>query len=351
MVSTSLARSRVRLVIGSCAPVIIGALLGACRTPGDDPAEFGPEQPTVVALQIAPRDVPEFFTMRGRDTLDASAYRQQWNDVRDWSTVAEWARDPDHRGRLYVVGEAVHDSSKYADDPALFARDYCAFVRGVRAVDGMAQFSPGLIEDWVSEDWLTGFANALLGLARGGSCSFNPVSEWEFAVHPPRWSNGLVDIEAYVDRKAAWATAQRSPLNAPMVLAWTLDPDGAAEDDSAYVNRVREFKAWLFAHDDVIGSRYLGTPGPAFAGVTARIAGAKLVHPSAACVWVVETTGGSEPYAFKWLMNGATVSTSPAISVKSESGFLLELIAADRSGGASRAKLRVETSLDAPPCL
>jgi hypothetical protein len=395
---SSLARGRVRFITRSFAPMLFGAIAGACRAPTDGATGAGPEPPRVTGLEVDAREVPHFFTAfshagwsfsspiqtqpydtpRCRENPDAlclTAYvfRQQWSAVRDWQTVGAWARHADHRGHLYVVGDAVHDGD-YADNPALFAKDYCTFVKNVRAVDGSAQFSPGLVEDWATDEWLNAFARALLSVYRGGSCSFNPVSEWEFNLHG-RWSEGLAGAQAYVDRRAAWAASQRAPLAAPMVLSgWTLGSTGddVADDDPAYVARLREFKAWLFAHDNVILARYHdyepwpeGNPNPhpltkaggltatgrAYAEVTGRIAGARVVHPSATCTWVAEITGGSAPYAFAWSLNGASASASSAISVKSESGFTLEMIVTDASGGRSRAKIEVKVNLDAPPCL
>ena len=342
--------SRFRFAISSFARIVcLGAIVTACRAPTETPPESGPPQPTIGMTPIASRDVPGFFTVITGDSLNPDEYRQQWNDVLDWRTVADWARMPDHRGHLFVVGRSVYDSVSYASSPSRFARDYCAFVKGVRAADAMAQFSPGLIDDTASEEWLDGFAATLLRMYRSGYCSYNPVSEWEFVLRR-RWSDSVAGAKSFVDDRVKW-TSRWGPLAVPSVLAWTLDAEGEiARDDSVYVNRMREFKSWLFAHDNVIGSRALGIPGAVYGEATGRIAGPRVVHPSATCIWVAETAGAS-PVAFTWLMNGVEVSTQSSISIKWESGFTLELIVSDATGGRSRAKIAVEVSLDAPACL
>jgi hypothetical protein len=330
-------------------------------------------------IPTQPYDVSQCPEHPTAPCLNAAVYRQQWNDVLDWHSVAAWAGDPKHRGHLFIIGDAVHDSAGfgglYADNPVLFAADYCAFVRGVRAVDSTAEFTPGLMEDFASEAWLNDLAAAIVALHDGGHCSFHPVSEWEFNLYP-RWSQGIAEFKAYVDRKAAWAASRPAPVGVPLVLgAWTLGwgGDDIPNDDPAYLVRLREVKAWLFAHENVRMVRYLALePWPAdkpdphpladkngnlnatgrvYAEVTGRIAGPRLVRPRTTCRWIAERTGGSAPYMYKWLVNGAPAATQPWIDrVGSDSGFVLTMIVTDAAGASSTATLDVTVSEKAPVC-
>lgn len=355
----------------------------------------------VTPLTIPARDVPDFFTAfswYGNNytspirtiQYDASqcpenpnavcltdaAYQLQWNDVVDWQPVATFAAT--HPGHLYIVGDGLHNdgyAGRYNNDTGLLAKEYCDFVRNVRARDPTSKFTPGLIEPWATDAWLNAFTQAMVAQVQAGTCSTRPIAEWDFNMYGA-WSQGLQGIENYVDIKEAWAMSLPSQVAAPLMLsAWVMGfgQDDIPNDDPAYLERLRLFKAFLFQHKNVVGSRALAyepwapvnpdphpladkngnlnATGKAYAEVTGRIAGPTVVRPGSSCAWVVEKTGGSAPFTYKWLSNGAEVATSAAISIAGpDSNFSLEMIVTDGTGGQSTARIDVTIEADAPTC-
>jgi hypothetical protein len=355
----------------------------------------------VTPLTIPARDVPDFFTAfswYGNNyttpirtiQYDASqcpenpravcltdaAYQLQWNDVLDWQPVATFAAT--HPGHLYIVGDGLHDdgyAGRYNDDTDLLAKEYCDFVRNVRAKDPTSKFTPGLIEPWAADTWLNAFAQAMVAQVQAGTCSTRPIAEWDFNMYGA-WSQGLQGIESYVNTKEAWAMSLPAPVAAPIMLsAWTMGfgADDIPNDHPDYLARLRQFKAFLFAHENIVGSRALAfepwapdnpdphpladkngslnATGKVYAEVTGRIAGPTIVRPGSSCSWVVEKTGGSAPFSYKWLSNGAVVAAAAAVSVvEPAAAFTLELVVTDGTGGHNSARIDVAISADAPVC-
>jgi Bacterial Ig-like domain (group 2) len=311
---------------------------------------------------------------------NVNQYRVQWNDVWDWQGVADWAADPRHRGHLYTVGDDLNNGSfggLYTDNPKLYAADYCTFVRNVQRVDPTAEFSPTMIHDNIEDWWLNDFANGVLSAYKSGKCGDKPISEWIFNRYPP-WSLGLSGFTDYMGRHADWAVSLPPPLGAPLVAgAWVLGwgGDDVPDDDPAYIARLREAKAWLFANPKIRMARYLlfepwhaapeksdphpladaagnlNATGRAYAEVTGRIAGPAAIRPNVTCMWTAETTGGPPPYTYEWLVNDTVVKRRHwLVYANSGSRFVLQVRVTDRSGGHSSAKVNVAVSSSAPAC-
>jgi hypothetical protein len=310
-----------------------------------------------------------------------SLYRVQWNDVLDWQTVANWAADPRHRGHLYTVGDDLNAAGAYGErytrNPALYSIEYCAFVRNVQAAEPTAEFSPTMIQDTGDEAWLNAFAAGVLAEFNSGNCGTNPISEWTFNTYAV-WSRGLSAFTDFVARWSTWAASLPAPIGTKSVLgAWVLGwpPRGldVPNDDPAYVARLREAKAWLFANPNIRMARYLlfepwpvensdahpltdltgqlNLSGRAYADVTGRVAGPTAIPPSTACMWTAETTGGSAPYTYEWFVNGALVGTRHWL-VHHHTGlpFALQLRVTDAAGGQGTTTLNVSVSTRAPSC-
>lgn len=309
---------------------------------------------------------------------NASLYRVQWNDVWDWQPVAAWAAQ--HPGHLYTVGDDLNAGSYggiYVSAPKAYAADLCTFIRNVRKEDPTAKFSPTMIHDTVEDWWLADLVTGLLAEYQAGRCDQNPIDEWMFNVYP-RWSDGLPGFTNYIGKHADWAATRPAPFGKPLVVgAFILGggrADDIANDDPAYVARIREAKAWLFANPNVRLARYLqyepwptdnpdphpltdaaGTlnaTGRAYAEVTGRIAGPKSVRPNATCMWTAETTGNApSPFTYEWSVGGATVSSRHWLVYGTpSSSFTLQLRVTDGAGGFSVAKVDVSVSADAPAC-
>jgi hypothetical protein len=160
-----------------------------------------------------------------------------------------------------------------------------------------------------------------------------------------------------------------------MLSAWVMGfgQDDVPNDDPAYLERLRLFKAFLFQHKNVVGSRALtfepwspekpdphpladkngnlNATGKIYAEVTGRIAGPTVIRPGSSCAWVAEKTGGSAPFTYQWLSNGVEVATSAAISiVDPASDFALEMRVTDGAGGHNTARISVTVKADAPAC-
>ena len=373
-------------------------VLVACS---DDPTP-PPAGNQVTPLTTPARDFPDFFTAfswYGHNytspirtiQYDASqcpenpsavcltdaAYQLQWNDVLDWQPVATFAAT--HPGHLYIVGDGLHNDGyggRYNDDTALLAKEYCDFVRNVRAKDPTAKFTPGLIEPWATNAWLNAFVQAMVAQVQAGTCSAKPpIAEWDFNMYGA-WSQGLQGIESYVNEKEAWAMSRPAEVAAPLMLsAWAMGfgTDDIPNDHPDYLERLRQFKAFLFAHPNVVGSRaltfepwspdnpdphpladkngVLNATGRVYAEVTGRIAGPTAIRPGSSCAWVVEKTGGSAPFTYTWLLNGVQVATSAAISIADPTSDLtLELNVTDGAGGHNTARITVAVKTDAPAC-
>lgn len=327
-------------------------------------------------------DVSQCPETPGAPCLQADAYRAQWNDVTDWKTVAEWAADPRHRGHLYVVGDDVNAQhgfgGKYWLNPALYAVDYCTFVRNVSAVDPIAEFGTSMIhptEATALSRWLNEFADSVLSHYRAGKCGTRPIAEWTFNVYAP-FSQGAAGFADYVGRWAEWAVTRPAPIGAPLVLgAFVLGwpPDDVPDNDPRYIERVREVKTWLFGNRNIRQAKYLlfepwhpeasdphpladangnlNATGRAYAEVTGRISGPTLVRPNASCLWVAETTAGKAPYTYEWLVNGESVGKRHWL-LKPNVGapFKLQLRVTDANGGISTASIVVSVSDDARTC-
>ena len=309
---------------------------------------------------------------------NVNQYRVQWNDVWDWQTVATWATDPRHRGHLYTVGDDLNSGSYggiYTDNPKLYAVDYCSFVRNVQKVDPAAEFSPTMIHDNIEDWWLNDFVTGVLSAYESGTCGHKPISEWTFNIYA-LWSHGLSFFTDYIGRHAAWAVSLPAPLGAPLVVgAWVLGwvGDDVPNDDPAYLARLREAKAWLFANPNIRMARYLlfepwhpensdphpladaagnlNATGRAYAEVAGRITGPAAIGPNATCMWTAETTGGSPPYTYEWLVDDVVVKRRHwLVFAHSASPFVLQMRVFDANGGRSDARINVSVSASAPSC-
>lgn len=325
-----------------------------------------------------PYDVSQCWNAPGNPCLDDAVYRQQWNNIWDIAPVATWAQA--HHGHLYILGDAVHDSGGfgglYMHDPERFAGDYCRFVREVRARDPTSEFSPGLIEPWATREWLDGLASGLQTAYGRGDCSTHPVAEWEFNFYP-KWSAGLEGFQSSVGVRVDWVASLPEPIGAPVVLSsWTVawkGDDVPNGDSVAYADRLREAKAWIFAHPKIIHARYgayrpwptdtpdphpladangvLNASGRVYAQVTGRIDGPRAVRPNSNCSWTVATAGGQGPFSYKWIKGAETVSLDAGVRVvHPDAGFVLEMTVTEAGGGYSTAKAGVAVNEAAPPC-
>jgi hypothetical protein len=329
-------------------------------------------------IPTQPYDVSQCPENPNAPCLNPSVYRQQWNDVWDWQSVADWALS--NPGHLYIVGDEVDHGGfgdRYTNSPSTYADEYCAFVRNVRLSDPYAAFSPSgfshLVQDW----WLNDFVSWVLILYQGGNCSSSyPIGEWTFHKFG-NWSQGLSGFMQYVNDRAAWAVSRPAPLGQRMVLgAWTLGwvGDDVPNDDPAYVARLREAKAALFQNKNIKLSRYfafepwpaenpephpladaagnLNATGQAYAEVTGRINGPTVVRPSVPCSWSAQTTGGPPPYTYQWWVNYVPVTTSEWLDYTNlGSGFVLQMRVTDGNGAQSMATINVSVSSSAPTCL
>jgi hypothetical protein len=309
---------------------------------------------------------------------NVNQYRVQWNDVWDWQTVAKWAADPSHRGHLYTVGDDLNAGAYgglYIHNPKLYAADYCTFVRNVLKADPTAEFTPTMIADEAQDWWLNDVADGILSAYKSGNCGQKPVSEWTFNRYSP-WSWGLRGFTDYIGSHADWAASLPAPVGAPLVvgafvLGWF--GDDIPNDDPAYVARLREAKAWLFANPKIKMVRYLlfepwpeknsdphpladaagnlNASGRAFAEVTGRIAGPSVIRPAATCKWIAETTGGPPPYTYEWLIDDVVVKKRHwLVYANSGAPFVLQMRVIDANGGRSDVRINVSVSQTAPSC-
>ncbi|HEY8176113.1 MAG TPA: Ig-like domain-containing protein [Gemmatimonadaceae bacterium] len=334
-------------------------------------------------IPTQPYDVSQCPENPNAPCLDdnVNVYRVQWNDVWDWQAVAKWAADPRHRGHLYTVGDDVNAGGMdglYVVDPKRYGADYCTFVRNVQSVDPTAEFGTSMLHDNIEDWWLNDFADAVMSAYKSDRCGTKPISEWTFNVYA-LWSRGASAFQDYVGRQAAWVTSRPAPIGAPLVLgAWVLGwkarGDDIANDDPAYVARIREVKAWLFANRNIRSARYLlfepwppgqsdphpladaagnlNASGRAYAEVTGRIAGPTAVRPEVTCIWTAETTGGPPPpYTYEWLVDDKVIAKRHYVAyANSGLQFALRMRVTDGNGGQSTATINVSVSSSAPSC-
>lgn len=310
---------------------------------------------------------------------NATQTRVQWNDVWDWQPVATWAAQ--NPGHVYTIGDDLNAGSYggiYVSAPKLYSVDYCTFVRNVRRADPTARFTPTMIHDTVEDWWLNDFVDGLLTEYAAGRCDTNPLEEWVFNVYP-RWSVGLSGFTDYIGKYANWAVSRPAPFGAPLVVgAFILGggrADDIANDAPAYLTRVREAKAWLFANPNIRMARYLhyepwlpenpdphpladaagnlNATGRAYAEVTGRIIGPKAVRPGATCMWTARTTGHAPaPFTYQWTVGDQTLSTRHwLVGPTTQASFTLQMRVTDGSAGFSVAKLDVSVQADAPECI
>ena len=155
------------------------------------------------------------------------------------------------------------------------------------------------------------------------------------------------------------------------VLGWV--GDDVPNDDPAYLARLREAKAWLFANPNIRMARYLlfepwhpensdphpladaagnlNATGRAYAEVAGRITGPAAIGPNATCMWTAETTGGSPPYTYEWLVDDVVVKRRHwLVFAHPASPFVLQMRVFDANGGRSDARINVSVSASAPSC-
>ena len=95
----------------------------------------------------------------------------------------------------------------------------------------------------------------------------------------------------------------------------------------------------------------LNATGRAYAEVAGRITGPAAIGPNATCMWTAETTGGSPPYTYEWLVDDVVVKRRHwLVFAHSASPFVLQMRVFDANGGRSDARINVSVSASAPSC-